>query len=805
MAETNQQNNDTSFLDEKKGPKLHIKDVLFIVLRNAHWLLLCGAVGALVAGYSVRHQNRVYESNAQLLIKGSTTGSSENSVREASVRSMFSTKSLFNSNINNEIQILTSKNALTDVATNLKLNIRYTAKTKIVNRVKDLYGESPIEVTFVDVNPEDWVALEVTPIDDNTCRLAFDGYEPQDETYGDTVATPTGRIVVTRTWFMTPSYYGTAINVSHAAMSATAEQYRGALSVVRNDDFNSIINISLHDASPIRAADVINEAIRVYNEDFIRDKQRIIAYTYDYINQRLQMLQSDLGIQENALAGIKREHNLLDLSNFGQSYLATSIESSEEIERLKKQLNMARYLVETNESSRTPQIIPANIGLDDQAIMEMIAKHNALVLEIENFGDNVNNPTVKAKQNELDKLRYNMNRMLDVYMGVLQERVSDAQIVASKASSKMSQVPQQQLYIENLERLQKIKEELYLHLLSRREELMISQPSIEPNGKILSPARINRTPIAPNEKRSTLMGLLLGLMVPVAVFFLRRLLDTKVKYHNDVIAATNAPFLCEIPERSKDDDRNLIVTSHDHDSMSESFRLLRAKVDFLGSDASMQGKGRVMMITSLLPAMGKTFISSNLAASFGIAGKRVIILDLDLRKGSLTREFYSRRHAGLSNYLTDKTDNWENLVKKDLITNGVDAIFTGPIPPNPSELLGNGHIEALVAKLRQTYDYIILDTAPVGFVVDTDIIKKIVDNTIFVIRANHFDKRMMENVDKMYVDHEFPNMAIVLNDVHYRKLMPFERKYGYGYGYGYGSVYGNNPSAFEIKEDKNAD
>ena len=382
MAETTQKNSDTSFLDEKKGPKLHIKDILFIILRNIHWLVLCGAAGALIAGYSVRHQNRVYESNAQLLIKGSTTGNNENSIREASVRNMFSTKSLYNSNINNEMQILTSKTALYEVAANLKLNIRYTTKTKIVNRVKDLYGESPVEVDFIDANNEDYIALDITPEDDNSATLNFAGYEPQKAKYEDTIATPVGRMVVHKTWFLTPSYYSVPISVMHSSLTATAEQYRGALQVVRNDDFNTIVNISLHDASPIRAADVINEAIKVYNEDAVRDKRRIIAYTYDYINERLQLLQSDLGIQENALAGIKREHNLLDLSNFGQSYLATSIESSEEIERLKRQLNMARYLIETNESSRAAQIIPANIGLDDQAIMEMIAKHNAMVLEI---------------------------------------------------------------------------------------------------------------------------------------------------------------------------------------------------------------------------------------------------------------------------------------------------------------------------------------------------------------------------------------------------------------------------------------
>ena len=189
--------------------------------------------------------------------------------------------------------------------------------------------------------------------------------------------------------------------------------------------------------------------------------------------------------------------------------------------------------------------------------MQLISKHNALVLELTKY-QSQNNPVVRQRTSELKTLRSDMNTLLDVYVGVLQERIAEAQIAADAASSKMSNVPRQQLYIESLERVQKIKEELYLHLLSRREELMISQPSIEPNGKILDPARINRTPISPNEKRTTMMGLLIGLLVPVAIFFLRRLLDTKVKYYTDVMRGTAAPFLCEIPQREKDDDRDLV-------------------------------------------------------------------------------------------------------------------------------------------------------------------------------------------------------------------------------------------------------
>ena len=219
-------NTETSFLEEKKTQKIHIKDILFTLLRNIHWLALCGLLGAVIAGYYVRHQNRVYESNARILIKGSSTGNNENSLREASIKNMFSTKSLYNSSINNEMMMLTSKSALTEVARNLKLNIVYTAKTRLVNRTKDLYGESPFTIDFIDNDEEDYVSFTATVADENSFTLTMPDYEPLKVTFDDTVATPFGRIVAHKTWFFNTSFRETPINVVHYSLNAAAERYR---------------------------------------------------------------------------------------------------------------------------------------------------------------------------------------------------------------------------------------------------------------------------------------------------------------------------------------------------------------------------------------------------------------------------------------------------------------------------------------------------------------------------------------------------------------------------------------------------
>jgi uncharacterized protein involved in exopolysaccharide biosynthesis len=312
---------DLSFLDENKKQKIHFKDILFTVMRNIHWLLLCGVLGTLIAGYLVRHQDRVYESDARVLIKGSSTNNAESAVRETSVRSMFSTRSLYNSSINNEMMILTSETAVREVTQNLKLHIVYSTKTRVVNRNKDLYGESPYTIDFVDDNEEAVFFIDAVAKDENTVTLTPSEGSVLTIPFEDTTATPFGRIVVHKTWFFIDDYIDHPVRIIHNSLSTTAEHYRRALQVSRDNEVNTIVNISLRDASPIRAAEVINELIRVYNEDAIKDKKRIINDTYEYINGRLALLHSDLSTKENELADFKRENKLLDISSFGQNYL----------------------------------------------------------------------------------------------------------------------------------------------------------------------------------------------------------------------------------------------------------------------------------------------------------------------------------------------------------------------------------------------------------------------------------------------------------------------------------------------------
>lgn len=787
---------DLSFLDAEPSVGFHIKDLLYTLLRNIHWLILFGSIGTLIANISARRQDREYESNARIVLRGNAT-ESDNSLREATVDNIFSNRPFYNTTVNNEVMILTSKTTMMKTVENLHLNITYSGNTKVVRRKKDLYGCCPISVDFLDNGKNDHVALTVTPIDANTVSLEYGEYAPLLLHLNDTQSTPFGRVCVSTTWYYTPECYHNAISVVHAPLQSVADYYRKTISVSRDGENNTIVNISLVDPSARRAADLINELIRVYNDEAIKDKKRIIAYTYDYINERLSQLHLDLDQQESVIASFKRNNQLINLDNYGQSYINTNNEYSQEVDKLKQHLSLARYILQINENNSSSNLLPPAIGIDDATIVSTMERYNELTMRL-NQSDNMGNPVVQKIKEEQRRAKADLQQLLSVYCLSLQRRIDDAENIVDKASGKIRQIPEQQLYLENVERLQKIKEELYLNLLSKREELLISQPSIEGNAKIIDEARINDSPVSPNVERATVLGLLLGLLLPIVIFLLRRMLDTKIRYQSDLKLRTTIPFLCEIPNRKRADTRHIVVIDGQQDTLSESFRLLRSKIDFLGHTAAASTINsnspadpppcRIFMITSLLPASGKTFVSSNIAACFALTGKRILLVDMDLRKGSLTHRFYSRCKPGLSDLLTGKDIQLDTLIQHDIVAPGVDSIFSGMLPPNPAELLGNGIVEQLLRTLRQRYEYIILDTAPLS-VVDNTIIQQLVDSCLFVVRSGRYDKRTLNEMEEIYQSKTFHDMAVLLNDVSYPKSSPIDRIFGLDYSYGYEKKY----------------
>ena len=576
----NQDKTDLSFLEKKDANTLSGKDIFYTVLRNLHWLILSAAICAGVAYYRSDRADRIYESHAKIRLNSVTRNRLESGT--TTLENITDRRVAITMNaINDEIIVLRSETPMLEVARNLGLGTSYHYQTKLVKRIKDLYKESPIRVEMMDINETDNATAVVTVSKDSSFVIQIGEFEPVSGHLGDTVSTSLGRISVKPTWALRELFYDNPITVRHRNINAVAESYRNKVRVERNSTSDGIINLSLHDTSPQRAADILNEMIAVYNDNTIEEKKEIIQQTSDYINSRVAQLDRDLGAQESQIANFKSQHQILNLNDYGQSYLSQSIESQEEINRINAQISHAQYLQQLAASNSENKLFPVTVDINDEHINSTIRRFNEMVLKLDKYKETgtTNNPIVKDLQTEMATLKANLNQLLASYIGAMQQQIGGVQALSQIAADKVRQVPGGQLYIDNIARVQGIKEQLYITLLSRREEMLISQPSLTGNAKVIDKARVNNNPISPNTRRSVLMGLLIGLLIPVAIFLLRRMLDTKVRVRKDVEAYTDIPILGEIPAKDKKDTRELVVTDQGRDTMTEAFRILRSNIE----------------------------------------------------------------------------------------------------------------------------------------------------------------------------------------------------------------------------------
>jgi capsular exopolysaccharide family len=786
---------DLSFLDSNASNPVQFKDILLLLLRNIHWIILCGIIGAVVSFYFVRSKERIYGSTATIMLKSFSSNGSESS-RESALISEFSGMSIAISSINNEIMIMSSQSVISEMVRNLELNMQYSYKTKVAKRTKDLFGDSPIKVVFPDVSEENAISLEVIPVNDNMVSLT--GFGNSDISsinvkLGDTVYSPFGRVSVQKTWYYNESFYNVPISVHHLSVSNVAEIYRKKIIISRDDTKNTVIRLSLRDTSPVRAAEVLNGLVKAYNDDAVKDQKRLLKYSYDYIDDRIAYLENDLTSIEKEIISFKKENLLLNIDNYGESYLQSSLSSNEEEKKWRMQLSMARYILDYISNNKDGKLIPINSTLENEPVLNLLQQYNSTVLELDQFAKNdisFKHPRVESLMESQEAMKGNIISLLESFIVAVEDKIEQTKKVGSEAEMKMQSVPEQQRYYASVERVQNIKLKLYESLLARREEMYLAQPAIEASAKIVDPAFVNLEPVYPNEKKSTMMGLLLGLALPSLLLVLIKLFDTRIHNKDDLEHLTKIPFLGEVPLNKKLDKNAIVITENSHDSVSEAFRMIRSNMSYMNDKSK---KCQVVMFTSFFVSSGKTFMCSNLALSFALANKKVLIIDLDIRKGTMAKVFGVKARMGISSYLGAKTDDVEEILQHNIVCPNLDVVFSGPIPPNPAELLMSDRLDSLIAQLRERYDYIFLDNVPVGVVADADIIKRLADITVFVVAALKVDRGLVKELDAFYKSKKFPNLALVLNSVRHKKHKGYGSYgsysyYGYGYGnYGYGS------------------
>lgn len=780
---------------------LSILDMLMLCLRHWPWFILSLLVCMGVATLYLLSTPKTYTRTTSILVKSSGEKSNDiKLIEDLGVNNI-------TSNISDEIVAIHSPAVVYDLVKRLHLDFSYFRPGYF--RDEPLYAESlPVEVELPDLEDNATASFTLTLNGDETATLSsiVCRGEPIDSLFrvkiGKKDKSPFGSITVKPTLYYNK---GTReeILVSRTGYLTAAARYGALITAALQPNTRNIIDITCVDNSIPRAENILKTIVNIYNENWVQNRNQVSVSTNEFIKERLAVIEEELGDVEGDIAAYKSSHGMLSVEQAAGQAIGKEAASDQERQVINNQLYMIRYVRNyVADPSHAKQLMPASTGIGNGAIEAQIAEYNTRILERNNLVSNSSeqNPLVGDIDVNLSNLRSAIMKSLDNAQQTLNAQLSSVQAVHGQAMSQLSAAPQQQNHLLSFERQQKVKESLYLFLLQKREENELSQAFTAYNTRIIADPWGSSNPTSPDQNRILLMAFAIALAIPAAFFILREMINSKVRGRKDLENLT-IPYIGELPlwkpkkgEETTGDGYRFVVRQHSRDITNEAYRVVRTNLEFMTNE---EKKCKVIMLTSFNPGSGKTFITANLGATFAIRDSRVICIDLDLRRGSLS-EFAGKPKKGLTNYLSGQEENYEDLIvhqpldeqDEDKTAKVLDILPMGKIPPNPTELLYSPKLKPMLDELRQHYDYIFVDCPPVEIVADATIISREADVTIFVIRAGLLERSMLPELQKNYDEKKYNNMAMLLNGTDAEHHYGYHR-YGYGYGrYGYGKRYG---------------
>ena len=808
-------NNNTQNQQEES---VQLMDLLYKCLSKWYWFVISAALCLALAVFYVLKTPPVYTRSAEIQIKTNSRGQSISTDAEISQLGLFNT----NTNVYNEIKAFGAKSLMQEVVKRLNLDMNYITDGRFHDNV--LYGRSlPFTAAIIDVPDQAVMSFDLDVKEDGAFTLS--NFTLQNEpvergakvsgAFADTLATPIGNIVVTPTVNYVAMNYPT-VHVKRSSYRSATNRYSSELSVNLSDKMSQVIQLTLNEISIQRAEDILDMVVSVYNENWVADKNQIAVSTSMFINERLGVIEEELTNVDSDISNYKSQNLIPDVKAASSMYMSQSNAINEQIQGLNNELYMTRYIRESlTDDANKNKVLPANSGISSANIESQISDYNDKLLRRNDLVANSSesNPLVVELDNSLNSLRQAIISSVDNQELALSNQISSLTRTERQATARIAANPTQTKYLLSVERQQSVKEALYLYLLQKCEENELSQAFTAYNTRIIDPPTGSMSPTAPRKSMIYLLALLLGLCIPLAALYLMEVLNTRVRGKKDIKDVV-LPFAGEIPlteegmksnkrylralkmQKQVEPKREILVKTGSRDTINEAFRVLRTNIEFM-----MKNKdANVAAVTSFNPGSGKSFISMNLAVSLAIKGRKVLVVDCDLRHASLST-YVDSPHKGISNYLSGQTDDIDSLI---CAVSGYDNLFVlpvGVIPPNPTELVADERFKQLIARLKGEYDYVFLDCPPIEIVADTQIIDQYADRTLFVIRAGLCERSMLSELNSLYEENKYNNLALILNGTEISKSGYFGNKYGYHYGH-YGHYgYGYSSYAHDDKSD----
>lgn len=791
-----------SIQENEEKSSFDFATIYTVLILNWKWFVLSLIICMGAAHIYLRYATPIYQSAAKLLIKDDE-GSRSSFKGGNSIMSATNLGIISNSNgIDNEMEILKSRTLAQQTVYDLKLYVNYRHEGKLKDHI--LYGDQEVNI---DMDLEHLkklnapMNLKITregrnyhvtgsynvPIDNNS-------FNPEavniDKTFSALPATIGTRVGVVR--FTQNGNYmlrdGESLKATMIAPEIAAGKYVGNLNVTESSKTTTIVDLVLNDEIPQRAIDYLKQLAIVYNRQANEDKNEIAVRTEQFINQRLEKINAELGSTEGQLENYKKRNNMVELKMNATQAVANADQYAQKLSEANTQValldELTRYM---NEPSNRHQPIPSNVGLSDASATSLINEYNKIALQRNQLlhSASENSPTVTPLTAQLDDLNSSIKRAMTQARAGLRIQRNSIAAQAGKYEGQINNTPEQERMLTQIGRQQEVKSGLYLMLLQKREENSISLAATADKGKLID-TPVFAGKVTPKNYMIMLIALILGLAIPAGILFLLEFFRYKIEGHNDVAKLTDLPIIADVAiasERAKTK-ADIVVHENKNNLMEEIFRSLRTNLQFL-----LKQHDKVIMFTSTTSAEGKTFIASNVAISFALLGKKVILVGLDIRKPRLAELFeIDDHHHGITNLLVKDEVNWSD-VKEQIIPSGIndklDILMAGPVPPNPGELVTRESLDQTMEQLKEHYDYILIDTAPVGLVTDTLALGRISNATVYVCRADFTQKASFGLINSLSMEKKLPNMSIVLNGVDLSK-----KKYGYYYGYGKYGKYG---------------